>query len=248
MSSPEVGSPAGPMPYVGLDQIRCEPSAWPRSRLDRERVGEFVGLYGAEGLGALPPLELVDDGEGGYVLADGWHRRAALQEFEVDQVPALIVPRDQAEDPIDAAYRHALVRSAVASKPLTRAEKRAAIQRLLAERPEDSDRAIARLVGVDHKTVGRVREWGNSPPEGGSGPAYVPPEQAAKRLLRGFEKARQARGLGFADWLRGGDRAGQRFAGVLEELYGEEAADRARLFIGWLDEAATYLDEERAQW
>ena len=32
-----------------------------------------------------------------------------------------------------------------------------AIARLLAERPQASDREIARLVGVDHKTVGAMR-------------------------------------------------------------------------------------------
>jgi hypothetical protein len=53
----------------------------------------------------------------------------------------------------------------------TREERRKAIERALALNPEASDRAIARMAGVDHKTVGKVRgEGGELPTEDGEIP------------------------------------------------------------------------------
>jgi hypothetical protein len=56
------------------------------------------------------------------------------------------------------AYELALEYAAKMALPLTQAEKRAAIGRLMAERPQASDREIARIVGVSHTTVSAHRE------------------------------------------------------------------------------------------
>ena len=65
------------------------------------------------------------------------------------------MPQDSAPDVV--AYELALWYATVSAKPLTSAEKRAAIERLIAERPELSDRAIGRLVGVSNSTVSSHR-------------------------------------------------------------------------------------------
>jgi hypothetical protein len=52
-----------------------------------------------------------------------------------------------------------------------REERRQAIERALLANPEGSDRAIARMAGVDHKTVGKLRETGEIPTDSGEIPS-----------------------------------------------------------------------------
>jgi hypothetical protein len=134
--------------------------------------------------------------------------------------------------------------AAQAAKPLTRQERRTAVARLLQERPDLSDRQMAQLAGVSHQTVGRVRRDGPTDQPQPAAASSTSPEQAAVRLLRSFQKLRDARGSGFVDWLTGGDRTGLRFAEALWEVFGEDASEQARLFSGWLYEAVELLDTE----
>lgn len=145
-------------------------------------------------------------------------------------------------DPVEFTYREALKRSAFTAKPLTRAEKQQAVRRLLKANPQASDREIGRLVGVDHKTVGRARRGISPQPAFPSFPAAPTPEAVAKRLFRAFEKVYEARGLGIADFFAG-DRTGERLAGVLGDVYGEQALEKTRQFRGWLDQAAEALEK-----
>jgi hypothetical protein len=69
---------------------------------------------------------------------------------------------------------------------------------------------------------------------------------AARRLLQAFERIREARGLGLADWWRGGDRTGNRLADALIDLYGDNALARARLCIGWLEAASVVIEADDA--
>ena len=111
------------------------------------------------------------ESQGSLILADGHHRLAALEElgrelpgdrrFEFVSVRVANTPSGQ--HPAAYAYEIALECSAKGPLPLTRAEKRSAILHLLRLHPGWSDREIARLVGVDHKTVGTLRRWGESP-------------------------------------------------------------------------------------
>src|SRR5262249_4004557 len=112
-------------------------------------------------------------------------------------------------------------------------------------RPLASDREIARLVGVDHKTVGRIR-MGETTEQPVAWPRIPSPEAVAKRLFKGFEKAYEARGLGIADFFTG-DRTAERLASVLSDVYGERALERAETFRGWLHQAIDALNEEVRQ-
>jgi hypothetical protein len=227
---------------VALSTIRFVSSAWPREQLDSERVEDFEALYRAEGAGALPPLELIGDGSGGFILADGVHRSEAARAAGLQTLPAFVLTLDPTDDPVGFAYLRALECSAISAKPLSRAEKQAAIRRLIVDQPAASDREIARLVGVDHKTVGRIRR-GGLPVDGEAWPKTQSPESVAKRLFKGFEKAYEARGLGIADFFSG-DRTGERLAAVLEDIYGERALERAQRFQAWIEQAIEVLEDE----
>ena len=54
---------------IEIGSIDDEADVWPRRELDQERVATFVTLYADGGLEALPPLEVVPDGEGEYLLS-----------------------------------------------------------------------------------------------------------------------------------------------------------------------------------
>jgi hypothetical protein len=75
---------------IQLDQITRDPQAWARSSLDLDRVADFVDLYAEGGPDALPPIEVVTDGDAGYLLADGWHRTAAAEQLGYATLPATI--------------------------------------------------------------------------------------------------------------------------------------------------------------
>jgi ParB-like chromosome segregation protein Spo0J len=226
---------------VALAEIRFVADAWPRQFFDEERVEDFAALYKERGAEALPPLEVVPVGPGRYLIGDGVHRCEAARHASLTNVLACLVAPAAGCDPVEFTYRYALGRSAISALPLTRAEKQAAVKRLLETNPQASDREIGRLVGVDHKTVGRLRR-GASParPDMPPLPLGPAPETVAKRLFRAFEKAYEARGLGVADFFVG-DRTGERLAAVLDDVYGERALEKTEQFRGWLDEAATAL-------
>lgn len=232
------------MASVPLEQVRFLEDAWPRQYLDSERVEDFTALYKEQGEQALPPPELVPYGPGRYLIGDGVHRIEAARRAGLTRLAARLVPPAADLDPVLFTYLYALQRSALSALPLSRAEKQKAVRRLLKTNPQASDREIARLVGVDHKTVGRVRR-GISPPQAEFPelpPAGPTPEAVAKRLFRAFEKAYEARGLGIADFFAG-DRTGERLAGVLGDVYGEQALAKTRQFRGWLDQAAKALQK-----
>ncbi len=231
-----------PTVEVALVQIRFLDAAWPRQYLSDERVEDFTALYKEESPDTLPPLELVPCGPGRYLIGDGVHRFVAARRARLTQVSARLVPPAAGLDPVEFTYRYALERSAISSLPLNRAEKQQAIRRLLEANPQASDREIGRIVGVDHKTVGRARRGISPQPVFPALPLGPAPEPVAKRLFRAFEKAYEARGLGIADFFAG-DRTGERLAGVLGDVYGEQALEKTRQFRGWLDQAAEALEK-----
>ena len=231
----------GPPIPVPLDLIRFRVRAWPREYLDSERVEDFAALYQEHGPSVLPEPELVADGRSFFLIGDGVHRIEAARLAGLKVVLARVLVPPAGADPVEFAYRHALDRCAFTSRPLSRSEKQTAVRRLLTEYPDGSDREIARLVGVDHKTVGRIRR-GDSPGRAiETLPAGPSPEAVAKRLFRGFEKAYEARGLGVSDFFVG-DRTGERLASVLAEVYGEQALAKAEQFHGWIEQAVAALE------
>lgn len=228
---------------IPLNSVAVAPDLWPRHDLDESRVGEFVTLYTDGGLGALPPLDVVRDGER-LLLADGWHRWHALRALRASTARVHILPAEG--DPADVAYRHGLLTAATSALPLSRAERRAAVRRLLTEHADWSDREIARHAGVSPSTVGVHRRQLTEPTAAGpaeAGDTYraaVTADDLAWRLVKGLDKVWEARGL--TDRLIG-DRTGKRLARALSDYYGEDAAAWAARLHGWTGDALTQLRE-----
>ncbi len=238
---------------VPLSKLVADRALWPRLELDEERVALFMDLYQAGGPSALPPLELVPRGDGHYFIADGWTRTYAAARLGWKTVEAIIEQLPEGVNPKRFAYELALKTSVATAKPLTRAERRRAIERLLELDPKGSDREIASVVGVAHTTVSRLRKALRQPErtEPGSdepGERYISlltAEDLAKRIFGGIEKVWEARGLGIMDALVG-DRTAERLAGVLREAFGEEALDRAERYRTWFEGAIAKLKAESA--
>ncbi|WP_208325826.1 ParB and winged helix-turn-helix domain-containing protein [Amycolatopsis arida] len=85
-------------------------------------------------------------------VIDGWHRVLAAELNGRAEIAARLV---------DCTDREAFVLSVrmnvAHGLPLTLAERTAAAERILASHPQWSDRAIASVTGLAHKTVGSVR-------------------------------------------------------------------------------------------
>lgn len=110
--------------------------------------------------GVLTPLATYIDAKGEHWLLDGVSRLQVLVELGhkiLDDEGRWAVPTtpyyaEQGHDPHEIAMSLNVVR-----RHLTPAQKRDVIRQLREERPELSDRAIARMAGVDPHTVGDVR-------------------------------------------------------------------------------------------
>jgi hypothetical protein len=238
MSTQPINPPSGRAARVPIDRIWRDASLWPRFALDHQRVAEFCDIYADAEADecVLPRIELVHDDADGFLVADGHHRLAALTELGAENVPALIVSPPTGRDPRGWVYERGLVTAATAAKPLTRLERRAAVDRLLAERGGLSDREIARMVGVSHQTVGRARRRSNEPltgEEAGAEGTWRPSPTAddlARRLVRGVAGMWESRPLGDSIF---GDRAGKRLAHALDEQFADDALEWARRFERW---------------
>lgn len=100
--------------------------------------------------GVRVPITLDQHGN----IVDGHHRKQIADELGVPY-DRLMSHYDTEEDARDAAFMLNLSR-----RHLSREQKRELIARELEQRPGDSDRAIARRLHVDHKTVGAMRRGG----------------------------------------------------------------------------------------
>jgi hypothetical protein len=247
-----------PFERIAIELIERNPRAWPRLQLDQERVAEFIGLYEGGDPVALPPIDLLPLPGGGYLLAEGHHRLEALIQrwgYRDDHpershmwAPARILELPHGRDPVEVAFELGLQTAVTVSKPLTLLERRAAALRLMAERPNTSDREIARLVGLSHQTVGRLRKRSTDHAESDgiddqepteSYLAYVTAAEIALRLARGLDRLWEARGL---SELILGDKTGRRLAKALTDVHGDDARRWAERLREWAEIAIAELD------
>ncbi len=226
--------------------IRRDPTAWPRTGLDQERVAEFVTLYSEGGATALPPIEVIAVDEGPFLLADGHHRFTALLEIGAKAIPVTVLSVPEGQSPLSFAYERGLTAAATVAKPLSRSEKRAAALCLIEERPAVTDSEIARLVGLSHQTVGRLRRRlsgldsvARDVEAGDSYLAFTSADELAKRLVAGIERLWNARSLG--EMLLG-DQMGKRLARTLAERHGDDALKWAQLLESWACTASAELE------
>ena len=132
-----------------LDQITVDHTLNVRAAIDEETVERYRAIFDR-----LPPVVVYHlPGDGVYLLADGFHRVEAAHRLGFEEVPAEV-----REGTRDDAEEYALTANVGHGQPLTRAERRRAIARMVRLRPERSDAWIARDLGVSSNTVRVVRE------------------------------------------------------------------------------------------
>lgn len=118
-----------------------------RVKLSEERISEFVEVFEN-----LPKIKVVED-SGQYYLADGFHRIFAAQRLRADTLVFSVVKgkyRDALEVAVSENGKSAL--------PLSREDKRRAIERVLMFFPERANTWIANDIGTSMQTVESVRK------------------------------------------------------------------------------------------
>jgi hypothetical protein len=98
----------------------------------------------------FPPVILFRH-EGDYYLTDGFHRIAAAKRIDRRDIEALVCKSR------GVAIAQSIRENTTHGLSLTREDKRRAIKLAVHEFPNLSSREIAKMCGVDHKTVEAVR-------------------------------------------------------------------------------------------
>jgi hypothetical protein len=127
------------------DTMTTDPAIQPLPPLTEEEYNALRADIEAHGV--LVPIDVDEEG----TILDGHHRARAAAELGID-CPKRVVSGLTAGEKWDHALRLNLQR-----RHLSSAQKRDLIREELLRAPSRSDRAIARLLGVDHKTVGTMR-------------------------------------------------------------------------------------------
>jgi hypothetical protein len=103
----------------------------------------------AELAGAWAPLLISRSGR----IVDGHYRYLAAHRLNHTHVDCVVF-----RGPDSDAFVEAVRRNVTQGLPLTLPERKKAAARIVADRPGWSDRKIAELCGLTHKTVGRLRQ------------------------------------------------------------------------------------------
>lgn len=144
---------------VKVSTIELDTSIQCRATIDTAVVSDYSERMVAGD--DFPPVELFGTKEKSWI-GDGWHRTLAARSIERDSIEANLHPGGRAE-----ALKHALGANVIHGHRRSNADKRRCVEIALREFPKMSDPAIAKLCGVDHKTVAawRPATLGNSQPE-----------------------------------------------------------------------------------
>lgn len=129
-----------------VDEIVLDPNLNLRDRLDPETVERYSEVWDR-----LPPVAVFDV-DGRWLLVDGFHRHAAAIARHRPTLAAVVQPGSFAE-----ALDFAASANMAHGLPLTRAERRRAVEVRLRIHPDWSDRQHAKEMGVGRELVARVR-------------------------------------------------------------------------------------------
>jgi hypothetical protein len=131
---------------VPLDDLVLDPNLNLRDRLDPEAVERYV-----EAWDRMPPVTVFEV-DGRWLLADGFHRHAAGVTAHKTRIKAEVRPGTFAE-----ALDFVAGANLFHGLPLTRVERRRAVEVKLRLNHEKSDRRLAEELGVGRELVARVR-------------------------------------------------------------------------------------------
>lgn len=188
---------------IPLHKLVLDPNLNLRDRLDQDTVERYM-----EAWDRLPPVTVFEV-DGQFLLADGFHRHAAAVTLNRRTIPAevRVGTREEALDFVSGANLHH-------GLPLTRAERRRAIELKLRLHHERSDRHLAEELYVGRELIAKIRrqlvESGQIPAGavriGADGKSYPAlPKDPGERLPRGHagedpEQPRGRRGAKADDW------------------------------------------------
>lgn len=174
-----------------LHDLVLDPNLNLRDRLDRDTVERYVDAWVR-----MPPV-VVYEVDGRWLLADGFHRHAAAVTLGRRTLPAEVrvgTFADALDFVAGANLFHGL--------PLTRVERRRAIEVKLRLHHERSDRRLAEELAVGRELVAKIRrqlvEGGQLPEldtrlgaDGKTYPAHALPKDPNERLPKGPALAQQ---------------------------------------------------------
>jgi ParB-like chromosome segregation protein Spo0J len=135
-----------------ISDVRLDGETQARCELDEDKVIEYADLM-RDGC-AFPPIVVFTDGDGCW-MADGFHRLEAARLVGRDTIEAITHRGSQRN-----AFLFAIFANVAHGLPLTRADKRHVVERLLRddEWSKWSSRAIARHCGVSAGLVDTMRQ------------------------------------------------------------------------------------------
>jgi len=131
--------------WIALD--RFDLSAQTRAGLREAAVDEYREVI--ENSGQLEPALAFQSSTGELYLSSGFHRRRAYELADRKTMPCVVKPGSLWDAIVSGIAANLVHRG---ERP-SRADKRRAVEMVLRERPNLSDRAIADICGVHHSTV-----------------------------------------------------------------------------------------------
>lgn len=131
---------------ITLTSITIDDNLNVREGLDNETIERYM-----ESFEQLPPVVVFDTGDR-YLLADGFHRYEAVKKLGRDEIEAEIKQGTRQD-----AEKYAALANLQHGKPLTRAERRKAVERMLKLHTERANNWIAQDMGVSENTVKKYR-------------------------------------------------------------------------------------------
>lgn len=132
---------------IGLAEIVIDDKLNVRDGLDNDTIERYMDCFDY-----LPPVVAFDIDEG-YLLADGFHRVEAAKRLGREEIEAEVKEGTKQD-----AEEWAAMANLTHGKPLTRAERRKAVERKIKLHPERANNWIAQDMGVSENTVKKYRE------------------------------------------------------------------------------------------
>lgn len=130
-----------------IDELVLDPNLNLRDRLDDFTVERYADAWSR-----MPPVTVFEI-DGQWLLADGFHRHAAAVMIGRRTLPAEVREGTMA-DALDFVSSVNLFHGL----PLTRAERRRAVEVKLRLHPERSDRRLSEELGIGRELIGKIRK------------------------------------------------------------------------------------------
>ena len=200
---------------VALTDITIDPDVQVRLQISPGVVKEYAEEL--RGGTEFDPVKLFQDLDNRLILGDGHHRYAAHQLANIEKIAA-IIDDSHPKDAGSYALESALTSNCRHGKTMSRAEKRIAVTKALADQRirRYSDSKLARLCGVSSTFVAEIRSGkGKQKPESEDKPVVVAEHERALPTPQEPEKEEQEEITLLRKFLKDGRLDWQSIAEVL---------------------------------